>query len=142
MKRVVETTSPAETRALAAALLRELPDRKLFALRGELGSGKTCFVQGLAQALGVTRAVTSPTYTLVNEYEAGGVRLVHMDLYRIGRPEDALDFGLDEYLDDPAAVVAIEWAERSGDLLPAGAVRLTFRPGAAPEARVVTVEWE
>lgn len=142
MRRVVETGTPAETRALAAELLRELPERRLFALRGELGSGKTCFVQGLAKALGVSRPVTSPTYTLVNEYEAGGVRLVHMDLYRIGRPEEALDFGLDEYLDDPAAYVAIEWAERSGDLLPPGAVRLSFRPGAAPDMRLITIDWE
>lgn len=141
MKRELETKSPEETRSLAADLLRALPGRRVFALRGDLGSGKTCFVQGLAKALGLARAVTSPTYTLVNEYEAGGIRLVHMDLYRIARPGEALDFGLDEYLDDPAAYVAIEWAERGGDLLPADTVRMTFRPGPAPESRLITVEW-
>jgi tRNA threonylcarbamoyladenosine biosynthesis protein TsaE len=142
MKRTVETRSPAETRALAAALLRELPDRRVYALRGELGSGKTCFVRGLAEALGVRQAVTSPTYTLVNEYEIGSVRLAHMDLYRIGRAGEALEFGLDDYLDDPAAMVVIEWAERCGDLLPSDAVRLYFEAGEEPERRRIIIEWE
>ena len=142
MKRMVETRSPAETRALAAEVLRDPPGRRVYALRGELGSGKTCFVRGLAEALGVTQTVTSPTYTLVNEYELGGVRLAHMDLYRIGRSGEALEFGLDDYLDDPAAIVAIEWAERCGDLLPRNAVRLHFEAGADPEVRRITIEWE
>ncbi len=142
MKRSVETRSPEETRALASLLLRELPGRRVFALRGDLGSGKTCFVRGLAEALGVTQAVTSPTYTLVNEYRVGGVLLAHMDLYRIGRVGEALDFGLDEYLDDPAAIVAIEWSERCGDLLPRDAVRLHFETGLDSERRFITIEWE
>jgi tRNA threonylcarbamoyladenosine biosynthesis protein TsaE len=142
MRRVVQSRSPAETRALAAALLRELPGRRVFALRGDLGSGKTCFVQGLAAALGIGQAVTSPTYTLVNEYEAGSIRLVHMDLYRIGRAEEALEFGLDDYLDNAGALVVIEWAERCGDLLPPDAVRLTFEAGEAPETRRIAIDWE
>lgn len=127
---------------IAASLLRDLPDRRIFALHGDLGSGKTCFVQGLAEALGVDRAVTSPTYTLVNEYPAGARRLVHMDLYRIGRAEDALEFGLDDYLDDPAAVVAVEWAERCAGLFPEKTVRLVFRNGDSSGTRLISVEWE
>jgi tRNA threonylcarbamoyladenosine biosynthesis protein TsaE len=142
VKKSVESHSPGETRDLAAALLRELPERRIFALHGDLGSGKTCFVQGLADALGVTRAVTSPTYTLVNEYPAGSRRLVHMDLYRIARAADALEFGLDDYLDDPAAVVAVEWAERCEGLLPGNAVRLVFQNGNTPDTRRIRVEWE
>ena len=141
MKRLVETRSEEETRALAASLLRELPGRRVYALRGDLGSGKTCFVQGMAAALGVTQPVTSPTYTLVNEFTTPGARLVHMDLYRIGKPGDALEFGLDEYLDEPGAIVAIEWAERCGDLLPRDAVRLEFRNGSRDGIRRIAIEW-
>jgi tRNA threonylcarbamoyladenosine biosynthesis protein TsaE len=142
MKRIVETRSPAETRALAAAVLRDPPGRRVYALRGDLGSGKTCFVRGLAEALGVTQAVTSPTYTLINEYALGNRRLAHMDLYRIGRAGEALEFGLDDYLDDPTTIVAIEWSERCGDLLPRDAVRLRFEAGAEPDWRRITIEWE
>jgi len=142
MKRCVETRSPAETRELAAALFRELPGRRVYALSGELGSGKTCFVQGLAAALGVEQAVTSPTYTLVNEYDTPSLRLAHMDLYRIREPDEALDFGLDEYLDDPDVLTVIEWAERAGALLPRHAVRVGFRAGDRPENRRIVIEWE
>ncbi len=142
MKRVVETRSPSETHALAAALLRDLPGRRIFALQGDLGSGKTCFVRGLAEALGVTQAVTSPTYTLVNEYEVGGTRLAHMDLYRIARVVEALEFGLEDYLDEPGVILAIEWAERCEGLLPREAVYLRFEPGAGPELRRITIDWE
>ncbi len=142
MKRIVETRSPAETRSLAASLLKELPDRRVYALRGELGSGKTCFVQGLAAALGVEQAVTSPTYTLVNEYETPSLRLAHMDLYRLRGPEEALDFGLDDYLAEAGVLTVIEWAERAGDLLPRHAVWLWFCAGERDGIRRIVIEWE
>ncbi len=82
----------------AAEVARGLAPGAVVALYGELGAGKTCFVRGMARGLGVTSLVTSPTYTLVNEY-AGSTRLVHIDLYRIADPADALGFGLDEYFE-------------------------------------------
>ncbi|MBU4285704.1 MAG: tRNA (adenosine(37)-N6)-threonylcarbamoyltransferase complex ATPase subunit type 1 TsaE, partial [Verrucomicrobia bacterium] len=90
--------SPKETRALASALAAELKSGAVLALHGELGSGKTCFVQGLARALGVRQPVTSPTFTIVNEY-CGQCPLVHMDFYRIQDPQELLSIDFESYLD-------------------------------------------
>jgi tRNA threonylcarbamoyladenosine biosynthesis protein TsaE len=86
-------------------------------LTGGLGAGKTCLVQGLGLSLGIVERITSPTFTLVNEYQGERLVLRHVDLYRISEPEAALDFGLDEYLYDEG-VCAIEWAERVRDIWP------------------------
>jgi tRNA threonylcarbamoyladenosine biosynthesis protein TsaE len=121
---VYDTASPAETEALAARLLGSPPRAGVFALHGELGAGKTCWVRGLARALGITRPITSPTFTLVNEYR-GRLDLVHMDLYRIAAPAEIAALGFEEYI-EAGGVIAIEWAERAGELLPADAVRVTM----------------
>ena len=102
---------------LAGKLAARLPQGGVIALQGELGAGKTTLVQGLARALGITRPVTSPTFTLVGEYPGPGILLVHMDLYRLHSPDDLLTIGFQEYL-DRKALVAVEWPERAGDLLP------------------------
>jgi tRNA threonylcarbamoyladenosine biosynthesis protein TsaE len=129
--------SPAETRRIAADLVARLPARAVLALYGELGSGKTCFVQGIAAALGIDRLITSPTFTIVNEYP-GLRRLVHMDLYRIRTPDEALAFGFEDYLETDG-LVAIEWAERAGDLIPADALRVEFRTTPNPLHREIAV---
>ena len=98
----------------------------VLALHGDLGAGKTTFVQALAAALGVERPVTSPTFTLVGEYPLpGGGRLVHADLYRLRPGTDLESIGFDEYLNS-GALVAIEWAERAADALPPDAIHLHF----------------
>jgi tRNA threonylcarbamoyladenosine biosynthesis protein TsaE len=114
--RIVETNSPEETWALAAELAGELGPGTVMALHGDLGAGKTCFIQGYAAALGIDEPITSPTYTLIGEYE-GRLPLHHIDLYRISGPEDALGLGLEEYF-DINGITAIEWAERAEGLLP------------------------
>jgi tRNA threonylcarbamoyladenosine biosynthesis protein TsaE len=129
--------SPEETRRLAGDLLPHLPGRAVLALHGDLGSGKTCFVQGLALALGIRRAVTSPTFALIREYR-GRRMLVHIDLYRIRSPDEALDLGMEEYL-EADAVVAVEWAERAADLLPEDTIHLSFAACPALEERTVTI---
>ncbi|MDD4873322.1 MAG: tRNA (adenosine(37)-N6)-threonylcarbamoyltransferase complex ATPase subunit type 1 TsaE [Kiritimatiellae bacterium] len=96
----------------------------MLSLHGNLGSGKTCFVQGLAMALDINQAVTSPTFTVVNEYK-GRLPLYHIDLYRLKGPEEVLGFGFEEYL-TAKGIIAIEWAERSGDLLPANTIHIYF----------------
>jgi tRNA threonylcarbamoyladenosine biosynthesis protein TsaE len=109
--------SPADTRALAARLGARLAPRDTVALRGELGAGKTEFVRGLAQGLGVPgEAVASPSFALAYEYQ-GRLTLVHLDLYRLA--EVPLEFfpDLEDYLSGPQ-VTAVEWAERLGNLLP------------------------
>lgn len=114
--RVEETNSPEETWALAARLADEVKPGTVMALHGDLGAGKTCFVQGLAAALGIDEPITSPTYTLIGEYE-GRLPLHHIDLYRLSGPEEALGLGIEEYF-DINGVTAIEWAERAEGILP------------------------
>ena len=114
--RIVESRSPEETWRLAAELADELPAGTVIALHGDLGAGKTCFIQGYAAALGIVEPITSPTYTLIGEYE-GRLPLHHIDLYRLAGPEEALGLGLEEYF-DVNGITAIEWAERAEGLLP------------------------
>ena len=146
MKKVI-SNSPEETQAFAADLAVELSARcgsasggksgAVLALHGELGSGKTCFVQGLAKALGVRQAVTSPTFTIVNEYR-GRCPLVHMDLYRISDPEELLSIDFESYL-DTEGITVIEWAERSGSWLPGNTMHIYFETGADLNTRTITM---
>jgi tRNA threonylcarbamoyladenosine biosynthesis protein TsaE len=125
----VVTAGPDQTRHLAERLAGQIEIPAIIALHGEMGSGKTCFVQGIARALGIHRLVTSPTFTIVNEYRSE-IPLVHVDLYRISDPDEILAMGFEEYLDSPG-ITCIEWAERAGDLLPGRtiSVRLETLPG-------------
>ncbi len=129
--RRLTTRGIAATWRAAAQVVSLLPAGGVVALQGELGAGKTTFVQGMAQALGLQRPVTSPTFTLCGEYPGGRQLLVHMDLYRLHTPDDLLAIGFQEYL-DRQALVAIEWPERAGDLLPPETiwVRITLTPDA------------
>lgn len=133
----IESRSVAETHKLARHLLKQFPARAVLALHGDLGSGKTCFVQGLAAALGVERPVTSPTFTLIHEYH-GSRTLVHVDLYRIRDSLDASTLGLEEYL-DAEGITAVEWAERADDVFPPETVHIHFQTLDAPHARRITV---
>ena len=98
----------------------------VIALSGELGCGKTCFTGGIAEGLGVTRdfAITSPTFTLVNEYPAK-CRFYHMDVYRLGGESDLVDLGFDDILSSDGVVV-IEWADRISGALPQDAINVHF----------------
>jgi tRNA threonylcarbamoyladenosine biosynthesis protein TsaE len=133
----VESHSVADTHKLARHLLKQLPDRAVLALHGDLGSGKTCFVQGLAAALGIDRPVTSPTFTLVHEYQ-GARPLVHVDLYRIRDSGDAFNIGIEEYFDTDG-IAAIEWAERAEDIFPPHTIHLHFEALADLHARRITI---
>lgn len=116
--RVIISRSAAETRALGASIGKRLKAGAVIALRGDLGSGKTCMVQGIAAGLGVApgACVNSPTFVLINEYE-GPIPLYHFDLYRLADGNELIDLGWEDYLDS-RGVIAIEWAERMGSLLP------------------------
>jgi tRNA threonylcarbamoyladenosine biosynthesis protein TsaE len=137
------TRSAAETRALAAAVATLLEPGDVVALAGDLGAGKTTFVQGSAATLGVTEPVVSPTFTLVREYE-GTVPVTHVDVYRLNRLQDVLDLGFEDYLDG-RSVVFVEWGDVIEGLLPESwmGVRLSGEsdPGAeeGDQARTVTV---
>jgi tRNA threonylcarbamoyladenosine biosynthesis protein TsaE len=110
--------SPEDTQRFGELVGKHVTKGSVIALTGELGSGKTCLVQGIARGLGVPEYlyVTSPTYVLVNEY-LGSLRLFHLDLYRIDDIDQLDDIGVDEML-GPDDVTVIEWAEKMGDVLP------------------------
>ena len=114
----------AQTRRLGARLGELLEGGEIIALQGELGSGKTRWVQGVGQGLEVKQHVTSPTFTLVNEYP-GRLTLYHIDLYRINQPSEALAFGVEDYLYGNG-VCLIEWAERVAEILPPDHMWITF----------------
>jgi tRNA threonylcarbamoyladenosine biosynthesis protein TsaE len=128
----VVTCSPEETRILGASLAPVLLPGDVLSLSGDLGAGKTVFVQGLATALGVTGRVTSPTFTIVHEYE-GRYPIMHLDVYRLDSFQEILDLGFEEYF-DPRAVVVIEWGEAVEQLLPRRHLRIELRRADDPEA--------
>ncbi len=141
MKRLYHTSGAAETQALAQMLAGLAPPHPLFALRGGLGAGKTCFVQGLCTGLGIQAFVTSPTFAVANEYRYQGRRLIHLDLYRLSGPDELDSIGWDEYVDsgDP---MAVEWPERAGDLLPPGrVVIIDIATGPGENDRTFTVQF-
>ena len=110
------TASPAETEAVGEALGKLLPAGTVLAYTGDLGAGKTAFTRGLARGLGCTEQVTSPTYTIVNEYLSGRMPLFHFDMYRLHSSEDLWDIGWEDYL-DRGGVCAVEWSENVADAL-------------------------
>ena len=110
------TNSPEETEKVGAALGKILPPGTILAYRGDLGAGKTAFTRGLARGLGYSEPVTSPTYTIVNEYLGGRLPLFHFDMYRLASSDDLWDIGWDDYL-DRNGVCAVEWSENVEDAM-------------------------
>ena len=133
------TNGPEETEALGARLARALEPGAVVAFTGDLGAGKTAFVRGLARGLGVQDRVTSPTFTIVNEYEGGRLPLFHFDLYRLGSADELFDIGWEDYL-ARGGVCAVEWSERMEELLEPGTIRVDLRRGEDESRRVITVE--
>jgi tRNA threonylcarbamoyladenosine biosynthesis protein TsaE len=110
------THSPEETEKIGAALGRLIPAGTVIAYCGDLGAGKTAFTRGLARGLGCTEQVTSPTYTIVNEYLSGRAPLFHFDMYRLRSADDLWDIGWEDYL-DRNGVCAVEWSENVREAL-------------------------
>ena len=110
------TNSPEETERVGAALGKILTPGTVIAYRGDLGAGKTAFTRGLARGLGANEQVTSPTYTIVNEYLSGRMPLFHFDMYRLGSADELFDIGWDDYL-DRGGVCAVEWSENVEEAL-------------------------
>ena len=118
------THSPAETENLGAALAERLQPGTVIAYTGDLGAGKTAFTRGLARGLGYREPVTSPTYTIVNEYLGGRLPLFHFDMYRLASSDDLWDIGWEDYL-ERGGVCAVEWSENVSDAME-GAVRVSI----------------
>ena len=131
------TTSVEGTRDLAAAVAPLAAPGDVVVLSGDLGAGKTAFVQGFGRGLGVEERITSPTFTLVHLYESGRMPVHHLDVYRLEQLSEAIDLGLAEMLDDDG-VVLVEWGDAISPVLPRDLleVRLTF--GAGDDDRVLS----
>ena len=110
------TNSPEETEAVGAALGRQLTAGTVIAYQGDLGAGKTAFTRGVACGLGAKESVTSPTYTIVNEYLSGKYPLFHFDMYRLASSDDLFDIGWEDYL-DRGGICAVEWSENVADAM-------------------------
>ncbi len=133
------SNSPEETEKIGAELGRRLAPGAVIAFRGDLGAGKTAFTRGLAQGLDIQERVTSPTYTIVNEYLTGRLPLFHFDMYRLGSADDLFDIGWEDYL-ERGGVCAVEWSERVAEAL-IGAVTVTIEK-TGDTARRITIEGE
>ncbi len=133
----VTTNSPAETEALGARLAEQLNAGDMVALYGELGAGKTVFTRGLLRALGYGAYVTSPTFTLVNEYRGGRLDAAHFDLYRIDSDQALYDTGFYDY-DDGRWLLITEWSEKVPDAVRADAVTVTIA-GSGSEPRIIEI---
>ena len=129
--------SPAETEAIGAALGKISPAGTVIAYRGDLGAGKTAFTRGLARGLGYGEPVTSPTYTVCNEYLGGRLPLFHFDMYRLRCADDLWDIGWEDYL-DRNGVCAVEWSENVEEALE-GAVTVNIEK-TGEESRTITIE--
>ena len=134
---VYVTNSPEETEAVGQAVAQHLAPGTVLAYEGDLGAGKTAFTRGLAKRLGAADRVTSPTYTIVNEYLTGRLPLFHFDMYRLESSEDLWDIGWEDYL-ERGGICAVEWSENVKDAL-AGAVSVRIEK-LSETSRRITVE--
>ena len=136
----IKSNSEQETEDFAAQLARSLKPGCVVAVHGNLGAGKTVFSRGFARGLNVIEPVSSPTYTIIQEYPlAAGNWFFHLDLYRIDTARAALAFGVDEYLEIPDAYIIIEWAERIKSLLPARTIHINIEHN-GEENRIISSE--
>ena len=131
------SNSPRETEAIGFALGQILTPGAIIAYRGDLGAGKTAFTRGLARGLGYADSVTSPTYTIVNEYLGGRLPLFHFDMYRLHSSDDLWSIGWDDYL-DRNGVCAVEWSENVDDAME-NAIWITIEK-LGDETRRITIE--
>lgn len=133
------TNSAEETERLGQRLGETLRGGEVVAYLGELGAGKTAFTRGLARGLGISMRVTSPTYTIVNEYTGGRLPLFHFDMYRLGSSDELFDIGWEDYL-ARGGVCAVEWSENVEDALQ-DAIRITIeKDSLVPDTRHITIE--
>ncbi|MBP1758350.1 MAG: tRNA ((37)-N6)-threonylcarbamoyltransferase complex ATPase subunit type 1 TsaE [Firmicutes bacterium] len=132
--------SERETEALGAAFAQKLKPGTIVAFTGDLGAGKTAFVRGMASGLGIPQRVTSPTFTIVNEYEGGRLPLFHFDMYRLGSSEDLFDIGWEDFL-SRGGICAVEWSETVADAME-NCIHVDIRRGDGDTERIITIVGE
>ena len=133
------TNSERETEELGVRLAERLEPGNVVAFTGDLGAGKTAFTRGLARGLGITDRVTSPTFTIVNEYEGGRLPLFHFDLYRLSSSNELFDIGWEDYL-ARGGVCAVEWSENVSDALEEDVISVEICRGETDSRRIITIE--
>ncbi len=133
------THSPDQTRALGRKLAQALQGGAVVAFTGDLGAGKTAFVSGMAEGLGIEERVTSPTFTIVNEYEGGRLPLFHFDMYRLGSADELFHIGWEDYL-ARNGVCAVEWSENVEEALDGDTIRVDISRGQDENTRIITIE--
>lgn len=132
------SNSTEETERIGEELARKLSGGAIISFSGDLGAGKTAFVRGLARGLGITERVTSPTFTIVNEYEGGVFPLFHFDLYRLGGSDELYDIGWEDYL-ARNGICAVEWSERAEDAME-DCVKVRIMRGDSDHQRIISIE--
>lgn len=132
------SNSEAETEALGEALAQKLSEGSVVAFTGDLGAGKTAFIRGMARGLGILSRVTSPTFTIVSEYEDGTVPLFHFDMYRLHSADELFDIGWEDYL-RRNGICAVEWSEHVSSALEDDCIRVDIRRGAEENQRVISI---
>ena len=136
---IIQTHNVTDTERAGGMLAKKLSPGALVAFTGDLGAGKTAFCRGFLHALGYSGRVTSPTFTIVNEYDTELCRVCHFDMYRI-LDEDALyDIGWDDYFDGDT-ILLVEWSENIADALPESHIRVDIRRGTEENDRIITID--
>ena len=133
------TNSEEETELLGTRLAKTLTSGAVIAFTGDLGAGKTAFTRGLARGLGIEDRITSPTFTIVNEYEGGRLPLFHFDMYRLNSSEELFDIGWEDYM-VRGGVCAVEWSENVSDTLGKDSILVEIRGGETASQRVISIE--
>ena len=132
------TNNAQQTEQLGEKLGQILTPGTVLAYTGDLGAGKTAFTRGLARGLEIPERITSPTFTIVNEYEGGRLPLFHFDMYRLGSSDELFDIGWEDYL-VRGGVCAVEWSENVDDVLDADTIRVDIRRGDSDDQRRITI---
>ena len=132
------TNSAQQTEQLGEKLGRILTPGTVLAYTGDLGAGKTAFTRGLAKGLEIPERITSPSFTIVNEYEGGRLPVFHFDMYRLGSSDELFDIGWEDYL-VRGGVCAVEWSENVEDVLDADTIRVDIRRGESDDQRRITI---
>ena len=138
MEKRIVLKNETDTRSLGARLAAEMEPDQVYALTGDLGAGKTTLAKAIARALGVTETLTSPTFTIVQEYETGRLPLFHFDVYRVNDEDELFEIGLEDYF-HKGGVCLIEWADLIEDLLPEGTVTVNLRYGDREGERICSI---
>lgn len=139
MTKEYTTAGEEQTEALGVRLGQLLQPGAVIAYTGDLGAGKTAFTRGLARGLGIPDRVTSPTFTIVNEYEGGRLPLFHFDMYRLGSSDELFDIGWEDYL-ARGGVCAVEWSEQVSGAVPEDAVLVDIARGEGENDRIITIK--